>query len=126
MKKVCKKCERNRLIGKFSKNSRSPDGKDYYCRDCRKDLSKQYYTTLKGRINHRKRDSKWKKNNKDKIREYNKQYYKKKRHIILYNKKCRESTECILITEPPKKINKPKINKDRKEYIIKINPRKRN
>ena len=68
----------------------------------------------------------WKKNNKDKIKKYNQEYYKRKKHIILYNKKAREETESILISETPKKTSKPKINKNRQIYIELNLKRKKN
>jgi len=66
------------------------------------------------------------KNNKDKKKERNKQYYLKNKERILYNKKCRETTECVMIfDDEPKKPTKKKINKDRQIYI-KIDPKRKN
>lgn len=125
MKKICKRCGRNRKIGKFGILSCKPDGKNIYCRDCMKEIRGRYNNTLKGIVLKKKSSKKWKKNNKEKIKEYNKQYYKKKKHIILYNKKARKETESVLIFENPKKNEQRKINKDRKEYDFEINPKRK-
>ena len=99
MKKICKGCGRNRKIGKFGRDSNTIDGKRIYCRDCISILNKRYRTSPIGRIKHKKSVENWKKKNKIAIKEYNKAYYKKKRHIILYNKRAREDTECVLIVD---------------------------
>ena len=123
MKKICIGCDRNRPIGKFGKQTRMPDGKNPYCRDCMKLYNKRYRQSHRGIISQQKSDLKYKKNNKDKISEYNKQYYIKNRNRILYNKKCRETTECVMIfDEKPKKPVKKKINKG---SIIVINPKRK-
>jgi len=66
----------------------------------------------------------WKKNNKSAIKEYNKAYYRKKKHIILYNQKARRETESVLIFDkfdnrPLIKPNKPTMK------IITINPKRK-
>jgi len=124
MKKICKCCGRNRKIGKFGKKTSNPDGKNIYCRDCMRKITKKYKSSQKGKLIQQKCNEKWKKNNKNAIKKYNKEYYKKKKHIILYNKKAKEETECILITENSKKCKQLKINKDRKIDSIKINPKR--
>ena len=99
VKKICKGCGRNRKIGKFGRDSKTIDGKRIYCRDCISILNRRYRTSPFGRIKHQKSVDNWKKRNKLAIKEYNKAYYRKKRHIILYNKRAREETECVLIVE---------------------------
>jgi len=98
-KKICKGCGRNRKIGKFSKDSYKKDGKRIYCRDCISILNRRYRTSPIGRIKHKKSVDNWKKKNKAAIRKYNQEYYRKNKHIILYNKRAREETECVLIVE---------------------------
>lgn len=122
MKKICTKCGRNRLIGKFGNCAASPDGKSYYCRDCKKNMNRNYKLTQNGMAKTKRNISKWKKENRDKIKKYNKEYYKKNKDRILYNKKCREETECVLIFDEPEKPNKRKINKIRE---IHINPKRK-
>jgi len=118
MKKVCKYCGRNRKIGKFGKYSRSPDKKNYYCRDCIGSMTKKYSNTPKGKVISEKSKKKWKRKNKKRTSEYNKKYYQKNKDRIAYNKKCRET----LISEKSENIGKSKINKDR---LIKINPKRK-
>lgn len=125
MKKICQCCGRNRKIGKFGKLSASADGKNYYCRECMRRYTKGYKCTIKGRIIQQSCSKKWKKNNKDVVKEYNRQYYKKNKARILYNKKAREETECVLIFENPKKSNDLKINKIREICSINIDPKRK-
>jgi hypothetical protein len=62
-------------------------------------LNKKYRISPIGRIKHQKGVDKWKKNHKTAIKKYNKAYYMKKRHIILYNKRAREDTIPMLPVE---------------------------
>lgn len=125
MKKICKYCGRNRKIGKFGKLSRSPDGKNYYCRDCMRTMTKNYKTSSIGILKQKRAVNKWKRKNKNHIKDYNREYYIKNRDRILYNKKCREETECVLIKEDVEKTVQKKINKSRKVPIIKIDPKRK-
>lgn len=125
MKKICKGCGRNRKIGKFGILSRSPDGKNYYCRDCMRDMTKNYKTSTRGTLKQKRAEKKWKKKNKKHIKEYNKDYYIKNKERILYNKRCREDTECVLIREIPKKTEQKKINKSVQMQVIKIDPKRK-
>ena len=118
MKKICKGCGRNRKLGKFGKDSYRVDGKRIYCRDCIKEYN---------RLNKNKRKKcieRWKAKNKDRIKEYNKNYYIKNKQRILYNKRARKDTECILISESSEKFSQPKINKGRQCTII-IDPKRK-
>lgn len=124
MKKICKKCGRNRKIGKFGKLSCKPDGKNIYCRDCMKEIRDSYKKTSKGSIIQKKSEEKYRNRNKEKRKDYNKEYYKKNKQRIIYNKKSKKDTECILIFENSKKPNKKKINKIEK-LDIQINPKRR-
>ena len=130
MKKICKGCGRNRKIGKFGKDSNTTDGKRIYCRDCISILNKRYRTSPIGRIKHKKSVENWKKKNKAAIKEYNKAYYRRKKHIILYNKKAREETECVLIVEKIGNKAQVQTNKCIKanksdRFDITINPQRR-
>lgn len=125
MKKICKGCGRNRKIGKFGMLSRSPDGKNYYCRDCMRAMTKNYKTSTRGMLKQKQSEKKWKKKNKRHIKDYNKSYYIENKERILYNKKCRETTECVLIPEMPKKTEQKKINKSVQMHIIKIDPKRK-
>ena len=124
MKKICKGCGRNRRIGRFARDSHKKDGKRIYCRDCISILNKRYRTSPIGRIRHKQCVDTWKKNNKTAIKEYNKSYYIKKRHIILYNKKAREETESVLIFDNFEKEPKLHSNKINRVHIT-INPKRK-
>lgn len=121
MKKVCKKCGRNRKIGKFGKDSSKPDGKRIYCRDCVSLMNKSYARTPEGRAKKKKCIQAYKDKNADAIREYNKDYYIKNKDRIMYNKKVRE---CTLNTENPQKREHRKINKGRNVCIV-IDPKRK-
>ena len=75
-----------------------------------------------GRIKHKKTVDAWKRKNKSEISEYNKRYYIRKRHIILYNKKARLETESILIVD---NFDERPIycNKSPNRQVIEINPK---
>lgn len=77
-----------------------------------------------GRIKHKKSVYTWKKKNKSAISEYNKKYYRKKKHIILYNKKTREETESVMIFSDfyNKSLNITK-TPNKKVKVIEINPK---
>ena len=123
MKKICTGCGRNRRIGKFAMDLSRKDRKRIYCRDCIAIINKRYRSSLIGRYHHKKMVHTWKKKNKTAIKEYNKVYYLKKRHIILYNKRARGETESVLIFDDlfMKNFVKPKTD-NRK--IITINPKR--
>lgn len=126
MKKICIGCGRNRKIGKFGQQSRMPDGKNPYCKDCMRTYNKDYKKSRKGSSLQKSCVLKYKQKNKDKIKEYNRQYYIKNKQRILYNKKCRESSECVnIFDENPKKPSIKKINKMRKMDTIVINPKRK-
>jgi len=124
MKRVCSCCGRNRKIGKFGKRSDYSDGKNPCCRDCMREKRLKYSCTAIGKRKTNEAINKWKKGNKRQIKEYNKKYYEDNKNRILYNKKAREETECILITENSEKPNKIKINKGR-EICIVIDPKRK-
>ena len=124
MKKICKGCGRNRKIGKFGRDSKTIDGKRIYCRDCISILNKRYRISPIGRIKHKKSVDNWREKNKQKIRRYNKRYYRKKKHIILYNKRAREETESVLILDNFE--NEPKLHSNKYNRVhITINPKRK-
>jgi predicted Fe-S protein YdhL (DUF1289 family) len=126
MKKICKGCGKNRRLGKFGKQLRSSDGKNPYCKDCMRLYNKRYKRSSKGSSIQKNCVLRYKEKNKDIIKEYNRQYYIKNKARILYNKKCRETTECVnIFDENPKKPNVKKINKLRKVDTIVINPKRK-
>lgn len=125
MKKICKKCGRNRKIGKFGKLTAKPDGKNIYCRDCMREFTNNNYKyTIKGKLIKRKSAKKYKRRNKEYIKEYNRQYYLKNKNRILYKIKAKKCTESILIIENKEKSKKKKINKTN-GYTVVINPKRK-
>ena len=126
MKKICKGCGRNRKIGKYSKDLYRKDGKRIYCRDCISIINKRYRLSPIGRIKHKKSVDTWKKNNKLSIKGYNRKYYRRKKHIILYNKRAREETESILIVDnfDVRPFYLPKTKK-KEIKLIEINPKRK-
>ena len=83
MNKICSKCKQNKLIECFSKCKKNKDGLKYQCKECIK---------------------KYNQKNKEKKREYNKQYWLTNKNILsIKNKKYKNK-------------NKEKIKLKRKEY----------
>ena len=124
MKKICSRCGRKRRIGRFSRDNSRSDGKRIYCRECISEININYRNSPIGRIRHKISVNTWKKNNKAAIREYNRAYYLRKRHIILYNKRCREKTQsvCILDRFENRLNNNPK---KASQVVITINPQRK-
>jgi hypothetical protein len=122
LKKICRRCGRNRKIGKFAIDSSRRDTKRIYCRDCISIINKRYRLSPLGRLIHKRSVDNWKKKNKAAIRQYNKAYYLKKRHIILYNKRAKKETEPMLFVkdfdDSPVYSNKPS-----NRIVIDINPK---
>ena len=58
------------------------------------------------------------------IKKYNKAYYRRKRHIILYNKKAREETESVLIFDNLENKLRSHANKINRVHIT-INPKRK-
>jgi predicted Fe-S protein YdhL (DUF1289 family) len=139
MKKICKGCGRNRRLGKVWSAKEKPDGKNI-----RKHILQGLYESIQisdiknplkvvpfkkivlkkickgcGRNRLKYKESEIKTRSKNTTG----QYYIKNKTRILYNKKCREETECVMIfDEKPQKPNVKKINKVRKVDTIIINP----
>ena len=122
MKKVCPTCGRNRRLDKQYYNNRSrPNKKNGECKDCQSDRNRRDRQSLRYKILKRKRDKKWKQDNKDHVKNYNANYYRKNKERIM----SRRNTESILIIENPdkKKINKSSSTK-KNSYDIVIDPKR--
>jgi len=52
MKKVCKRCRKEKEISEFWKDKRLKDGLNIYCKECMKKFSEEYYHTEKGLISY--------------------------------------------------------------------------
>jgi len=124
MKKICPTCGKNRRLDKKYYNNRSrTNGKQVECKDCQRDRNNRLKQTERYKILKRKRDKRWKRENKIKVKNYNAEYYKKYKERII----SRRNTESILIIDNG---DKKKINTSRpirKKYTddIVINPQRK-
>jgi 5-methylcytosine-specific restriction endonuclease McrA len=85
--KICSCCKESLPLSDFHKDSKSPDGSSYWCKDCsslrrkknrednldhQKNTQKVYYLNNKKSL--RQSNEEWKKNNPGKMLEYNQKY----------------------------------------------------
>jgi hypothetical protein len=89
-----------------------------------REIRKAYSNSTIGKKKTNESINKWKKKNKEKVKKTNRDYYQRNKDRILYNKKAREETECVLIFENDEKQVKKKINKDRRMCIV-IDPKEK-
>lgn len=105
--KQCTKCKTVKNRSDFYKCTSQSDGLNYWCKQCMKshfdskkasksDYDKSRYELKKEEI--RSKNIKWKKENKDKILKYNKEY------IAIRNKHVRQATPKWLSDEQKKQI----------------------
>jgi len=82
MDKVCTKCKELKPLTEFRKQSRTKDGRKYVCRPCDSAAARDRYSDKKK--TYIKLVKEWQSNNKDKVKDYKKKYYKKtkKRNTI--------------------------------------------
>jgi len=123
MKRVCPNCGRNRKFGKYYNHRGRSNGKQVECKDCQTDRNKRLKQTNRYKILKRKRDENWKEKNKDWMKKYNAEYYRKNKEQIM----SRRNTESILIVEngSKKKINRSRrIIKKYKDDIV-IDPKRK-
>lgn len=45
--KICSKCKRELPLANFNKSAKSPDGHQYYCKECKASKKKEDYEKLK-------------------------------------------------------------------------------
>ena len=96
--KICNKCKQEKEYIEFCNNKNSPDGKNYICKLCKKELDKQHFIKNKEKLtrtntewsknNREKRrelDKLWRKNNKEKIQNINKKYRTNNPHYKIRN-----------------------------------------
>ena len=87
MEKRCSRCDEIKPTSLFSKNRSAKDGLGYYCKNCSKIISRQWYlknikkvkaSCLKWSHKNSKkcaeRSAKWKKNNPEKVKEISRKY----------------------------------------------------
>lgn len=79
MCKVCIICKIEKPLTEFHKHKRRKDGYREQCKICRSNNFKENYEDIK--IEHRKRAKTFRENNKDYLKEFYKNYYKKNKHV---------------------------------------------
>jgi hypothetical protein len=115
--KQCYRCKEWKPLEKYNKDKKTKDGKDCYCRDCRKILNKEWREKNKER---RKEYSKrYKEANKEYFNEYqkayNKKYWKKNKEILTEKKKEYYLANTEKLREKAKKWREA--NKERKREM---------
>jgi hypothetical protein len=84
--KICSKCKVEKSVECYSKNKKTKDGLQSYCKDCKNHQFKQYYQKNLEKLREyrqenkekvRERDKKYRQENTEKIKERKKQYYQK-------------------------------------------------
>jgi hypothetical protein len=110
--KKCKSCEKDKELTEYHKYKRNKDGLKNKCKDCIKQIRKEYYKNNKEKI------KEYQNNNKEKIKEYHKKY-KQENKLKIKNKRK------IYLEKNKEKIKKQtKIyrenNKDRRKEYDKI------
>jgi hypothetical protein len=124
MKRTCPTCGKNRRLDKKYYNNKSrTNGKQVECKDCQSDRNNRLKQTERYKIFKRKRDRKWKQENRDKVKNYNAEYYKKYKERIM----SRRNTESILIIDngDKKKINTSRPIRKKYPDDIVINPQRK-
>ena len=73
--KICTKCNEEKPLDAFRKQSSTKDGLKYYCKECDNQTAKKYYEKNKNKII--SKVTEWQKNNPTKVKGYKKSYYDK-------------------------------------------------
>jgi len=73
--KICTKCNEEKPLDAFRKQSSTKDGLKYHCKECDDRNDKSYYNKNKGKIVTKVKE--WQKNNPTKVKGYKKSYYDK-------------------------------------------------
>jgi hypothetical protein len=80
MKKICKKCEKNKPIEDFGNQPRNKDGKRNDCKKCQSDYAKSRYT--QNREKYLEDQKKYQRENKEKVKDSKRRYREKNREKI--------------------------------------------
>jgi hypothetical protein len=123
--KKCKRCEIEKHFHQFSKNKKSKDELQSYCKDCNKEYFKKYYVNNKGylldkfsnyRNNNKQKRKEYILNNKEKINKTTREYFKnRKKTDLLFKFTC--NTRC-LISKSFKRGNNQFRKDSKTEYIL--------
>ena len=79
MLKICRRCNIEKDLNSYNKNIKSKDGLQSYCKDCVSLYGSKYRSLNKEKLSSKKKL--WKLNNKDKTKQYNYDYEKKRKSI---------------------------------------------
>lgn len=83
--KLCSKCKTEKPLTEFSKNKNNKDGHSYWCRDCRRQMTRDKEQLNPEETNARKRL--WDKENADKVKEIKaKSYLNRKEKNLTYQR----------------------------------------
>jgi|TARA_R110000824_G_scaffold338506_1_gene524998 hypothetical protein len=77
--KICTQCREQKPLEAFRKQSSTKDGLKYYCKSCDDRTAKKYYEKNKKKIIGKV--TLWQKDNPNKVRDYKKSYYSKKKPV---------------------------------------------
>ena len=85
--KICKKCEIEKELEQFHKDTRTKDGREGSCKDCKNKYQQENKERIKENkskyyIENKDKFKEYKINNKDKSKEYNKKYRDKNKYKI--------------------------------------------
>lgn len=125
LKKVCTKCDEEKILDDFDLSKNGKYGRSAKCKECRKKyyqqnknkiLKNQRETYLKNKDVINKRNKKYQEQNVDKIKEYQKKYRdENKGKAKIYNKEYRKNNKKELYEK--KKIYNEKTKDRRKKYF---------
>jgi len=125
MNKICSKCGVEKDVNEFYKNKNSKDGLRYACKMCCEEYKKKHEKTEEYKECQRIRGKKYRKENKEKIKEYQKIYRKENKEKFKdyhkeYNKEYYDKNlEKLRKTSKSNyKKNKNKINKRNLKYTV--------
>jgi hypothetical protein len=105
--KECIKCKKIEDLSKFYKSNKNKTGYENTCKSCKNKYSKK--NSIKYKEYYKEYFKKWGDQNKEKISNYNKEYYNNnKQHFLEYNKKNKE------VLKNWRKDNRKKLNKYQK------------
>lgn len=96
--KICTKCNKEKSLSEFHKYKASPDGCAYWCKSCKKKVTREYYERNKTKVIQQAK--KWREKHEQYMRKYMKEYHEN------YGKQYYLD-------------NKDKINKASKEWRLK-------
>lgn len=122
--KICKKCEIEKELEQFHKDTRTKDGREGSCKDCKKKYQQENKERIKENkskyyIENKDKFKEYKRNNKDKSKEYNKKYRDKNKDKIKSHKLTDEQkVKKKIYTKKWLEENKKKVKIQKNNYKI--------